>query len=166
MKQIMTTLMIGGLLVAGTACSSSGNSDGGRAGVPNEFNVVKKAPLTVPPEYSLRPPERGTVRPIEVDTARQDQLLAFGTDIGQDASAVERVLIARAGAVAISPVIRETIDYDEAGLLRKGRDISDAVTGYTGSAEEIAVAAEDNATGGETVTIERSSGPRIKLPGT
>lgn len=165
MKTITTTLLIGGALALTTACAS-GSNDGRRAGVPDEFRVVKKAPLTVPPEYSLRPPERGSVRPAEVDTVRQDRILAFGTDIGTDASAVEKELIRRAGAIAVSPIIRETIDYDEAGLLRKGRDISDAVTGYTGSEEELAAAAEDNATGGEEVIIERGNGRRVKLPGT
>ena len=150
-------------LALAAACASSSND--GRAGVPDEFKVVKKAPLTVPPEYSLRPPERGTVRPLEVTPERVDQVFAFGTDIGTDASEVERRMIALAGAVAVSPVIREIIDYDEAGLLRKPSSVSDAVTGYSGSEEERAAAAEDNATGGE-VTIERGSGRRLKLPGT
>jgi len=164
MNKTAMALMIGGALALSAGCASSNN--GTRSGVPDEFVVVKKAPLTVPPEYSLRPPELGTVRPAEVAAVNQDQIVAFGTDIGQDASPVERMLIARAGAIAVSPVIRQTIDYDEAGLLRKRRDISDAVTGFSGSEEELAAAAEDNATGGEQVVIERGSGRRIKLPGT
>ena len=163
MNKTIVTLMIGGVLALTTACASS--NDQRRQGVPDEFRVVKKAPLTVPPEYSLRPPELGVVRPVE-GTSATDQVVAFGTDIGQDASPVERMLIARAGAIAVRPVIRQIIDYDEAGLLRKNRTISDAVTGYSGTEEELAEAALDNATGGETVTIERGNGRRIKLPGT
>ena len=157
-------VLLGGTLMAMTACSSSGSS---RGNVPDEFNVVKKAPLTVPPEYSLRPPEIGDVRPIEVDPTRQSaQVFAFGTDIGQNASRVEQVLVARAGAVAVSPIIRDVIDYDESGLLRKGRTITNAVTSYQGNEEELAAAAADNATGGGEVSIQRGSGRRIKLPGT
>lgn len=164
MNKTFATLMIAGALAFTAGCASS--NDQRRAGVPDEFRVVKKAPLTVPPEYSLRPPELGVVRPVEVSASSQDQIIAFGTDIGQDASAVERMLIARAGAIAVSPVIRDVIDYEESGLLRKGRGISNAVTGYTGSEEELAAAAEDNATGGREVTIERGTGRRLKLPGT
>ncbi len=165
MKTSILTVLSGSVLALGlTACASS--NDGARAGVPDEFRVVKKAPLSVPPEYSLRPPELGTVRPPEVSLTSQDRVVAFGTDIGVDASDIERMLISRAGAIAVSPIIRQTIDYDEAGLLRKGRTISDAVTGYTGSPEELAAAAEDNATGGDTVIIERGNGRRLKLPGT
>lgn len=165
MKSSILTVLTGSVLALGlSACASSNNGE--RTGVPDEFRVVKKAPLTVPPEYSLRPPELGTVRPVEVSQSNQDRIVAFGTDIGVDASDIERMLIARAGAIAVSPIIRQTIDYDEAGLLRKGSTISDAVTGYTGSEEELATAAEDNATGGDAVTIERGVGRRLKLPGT
>ena len=165
MKTSILTVLTGSVLALGlSACASS--NDGARQGVPDEFRVVKKAPLTVPPEYSLRPPELGTVRPPEVSQTNQDRIVAFGTDIGVDASDIERMLIARAGAIAVSPTIRQTIDYDEAGLLRKGSTISDAVTGYSGSDDERAAAAEDNATGGEAVTIERGTGRRLKLPGT
>lgn len=165
MKTTTLTLLTASALALTAACSSS-PGDGRRAGVPDEFRVVKKAPLTVPPEYSLRPPQLGEVRPTEVSPARQDQILAFGTDIGRNASAVEREMVRRADAIAVSGVIRETIDYDEAGLLRKPSDIADAVTGYTGNAEERELAAADNATGGADVTIERGTGRRIKLPGT
>lgn len=164
MNNFVLTLLVGSALAL-SACASGGN-DGRRTGVPDEFRVVKKAPLTVPPNYSLRPPERGVVRPLEVDETRVTQVLAFGTDIGTDASAAERLMIARAGAIAVSPIIRETIDYDEAGLLRKGSTISDAVTGWTGSEEEQALAADDNATGGAAVEIGRTNRNRVKLPGT
>lgn len=166
MKKVVLTLMTGSLLAMATACSSTPNNSSGRGGVPDEFRVVKKAPLTVPPEYSLRPPEAGRVRPVEVDPTRQDNVLAFGSDIGLDASPAERILIVRAGAIAVSPIIRETIDYDESGLLRKNLDISDTVTSWTGTDDELAIVGDDNATGGQQVTIERSTGRRIKLPGT
>jgi len=163
MNKMLSTFVIGGGLALSTACASSGDR---RSGTPDEFRVVKKAPLTVPPEYSLRPPELGAVRPQEVSAQRADQVISFGNGIGDDASDIEKVLVARAGAIAVSPIIRDIIDYDESGLLRKRRSVADAVTGYSGSEEELAAAASDNATGGKTVTIERGSGRRIKLPGT
>ena len=160
-----TLLMYAGIgaLALTTACAS-GNKE--RSGVPDEFRVVKKAPLTVPPEYSLRPPELGTVRPREVSSEQAEQVFAFGTDIGKDASAVEREMVLRAGAIAVSPIIRQVIDYDESGLLRKGGAFSDQVNAYSGNEEEREAAASDNATGGADVRIERGNGRRIKLPGT
>lgn len=163
MKNILSLTVLTAALAVTTACSSGGN--GRRAGTPDEFRVVKKAPLTVPPEYSLRPPQAGTAVPAEVDSARTERAFSFGEQIGLDASESERILVARAGAIAVNPIVREQVDYEEAGLLRKSRSVSDSVTTWTGSEDERALAASDNATSGE-VTIERSSGSRIKLPGT
>ena len=159
-KTALLALALGGALVT-TACSSNGDS-----AAPNEFRIIKKAPLTFPPEYSLRPPEIGTTRPAELSAERAERALTFGQQIGANASPAEQVMVAKAGAISVSPIIRELIDYEEAGILRKSATIGDAVTGWTGSEEEVAGASTDSATGGAAVTIERSSGRRIKLPGT
>ncbi len=94
---------------------------------PDEFRVVKKAPLVVPPEYSLRPPEAGQSQPFEVDEERAGSASAFGSDIGQNASAGERALVAAAGASAVSPVIRQRVDWEEAKTIRKSASIADRV---------------------------------------
>lgn len=129
---------------------------------PDEFRVVKKAPLVVPPEYSLRPPEPGQSQPFEVDEERAGAASAFGSDIGQNASAGERALVAAAGASAVSPVIRQRVDWEEAKTIRKSASIADRVLFWQRDADEAA----DSATGGGEVTIERGSGERLKLPGT
>ncbi len=150
------------LLVTGVSATSLSACLGGAPRAPDEFRVVTKAPLEVPPEYNLRPPRPGTILPSEVSQDRTDQAITFGQEIGTTASAAERVLIARAGATAVSPVVRTQVDYEEAGVLRKNRRFSDQVLSYTDSGEPI----PDSATGDGDVTIEQSGGPRIKLPGT
>ena len=140
-----------------TGCTSLGGTSG-----PDEFRVVKKAPLVIPPDYSLRPPEAGSGTPFEVDPTRAGSASAFGADIGQSASASERALVAAAGANAVSPVIRQQVDWEEAGVIRKSQSVSDRVMGWDGSEEDSA----DSATGGGDVTIARGSGERLKLPGT
>ncbi|MGB3625817.1 MAG: DUF3035 domain-containing protein [Henriciella sp.] len=157
-KAILTTAAMGALLASG-GCSIFGNN-GGPAG-PDEFRVVTKAPLSVPPEYSLRPPAAGTSVPAEADPSRAPVAAAFGTTIGEDASAVERALVEAAGANAVNPMIRSVIDYEEAGTVRKTRDDADQILTYQGDGT-----VDDNATGNEAVTIARGSGERIKLPGT
>ena len=60
-------LMVLGAALAGSAilagCSSNGS--GGGSNAPDEFRVVRKAPLTIPPDYNLRPPAPGEARPQE-----------------------------------------------------------------------------------------------------
>ena len=141
-----------------TACIGGG---GGGPRTPDEFRIVTKAPLVIPPEYSLRPPQTGQAQPIEADPSRVGTT-AFGQSIGQDASLIERTLIARANATAISPVIRAQIDYEESSVIRKAagpsQQLIDAERGITD--------VDDSATGGGTVIIERTPGSGRKLPGT
>src|SRR5665213_82016 len=64
-------------LVAATplgGCDSINRALGREKVVPDEFAVVSRAPLAIPPDYSLRPPRIGALRPQEaapVDQARQ-----------------------------------------------------------------------------------------------
>ena len=157
MKKTVILLSAGLAIGMLSGCASFGGSNS-----PDEFRVVKKAPLVVPPDYSLRPPEPGAGQPFEVDPTRAGTASAFGSDIGRNASASERALVAAAGANAVSPVIRQQVDWEEARIIRKSVSVSDRVMNSDGSENET----PDSATGGEDVTIERGSGERLKLPGT
>ena len=162
MKHIALILACGGALAAATGCASSVDRS------PDEFRAVTKAPLTVPPDYKLRPPPAGSTLPAEVDPKRAGVASAFGSNIGKNASASERALVSAAGANAVSPVVRAQVDYDETKTIRKNQGVVDRVLFWRkDNAEDAASAIDDNATGGEAVTIERASGtPRLKLPGT
>ena len=161
MKKTILILAAGTAIAALGACSSLSSRDNS----PNEFRVVKKAPLIVPPDYNLRPPTPGQAQPFEVDPERAGIATAFGTDIGSDASLSERALVAAAGANAVSPVIREQVDFEEARIIRKSPAISDRVMDWEKGGEEDE--GGDSATGNEPVTIERGNGgKRLKLPGT
>lgn len=152
------------LISVGVAASLlSGCTALGGASSPDEFRVVKKAPLVVPPDFSLRPPDAGAGTPFEVDETRANATTVFGDAIGQDASVSERALVAAAGANAVNPIIREQVDWEEAAVIRKSQRVSDRVMNWDPSqADETA----DSATGGGDVEIARGSGDRLKLPGT
>ncbi|MAN47166.1 MAG: DUF3035 domain-containing protein [Alphaproteobacteria bacterium] len=164
MKKQLFLLAAGAAVAASTACTSSG----GGARTPDEFRVVTMAPLTVPPNYKLRPPSAGSSLPPELDGTRNETATAFGTTIGQDASASERALVAAANANAVDPIIRTEVDYEETKTLRKPKSIADRILFWRSDDEEtIAGLESDSATGGEEVTIERTNEKaRIKLPGT
>src|SRR3546814_15701354 len=53
-------------LLAG--CGGAGDALGVNKRPPDEFAVVTKAPLVMPPDYRLRPPDAATPRPEEVDS--------------------------------------------------------------------------------------------------
>lgn len=165
MAKMSLILTAGVSVLALGACSSVSSALGAERTTPDEFKVVTKAPLSVPPEYSLRPPPAGQAQPAEV-VAASDRTLSFGQDLGVNASASEKLLVRSAGAIAVSPVIRSQVDFEEAGIIRKNRTFADRVIFWRGTEEEQAEAAGDSATGGEDVTIAATGRPSVKLPGT
>lgn len=165
MTKPITLIAAGAALLGMTACASGPRDPGINDSQQDEFRVVTMAPLTVPPDYGLRPPAQGQALPTEVEVDRV-QTTAFGSTIGQNASAGERALIAEANANAVSPVIRAQIDYEQAGIIRRSSTLTDRVLFWRDTDEEaVAIAESDSATGGAAVTIARGDG-RIKLPGT
>lgn len=79
MSHIKSSAILIAVLVATTSLSLSACSQGVKKtlgmqrNMPDEFAVVERAPLTLPPNYDLAPPQPGAARPQEsapVNTAR------------------------------------------------------------------------------------------------
>ena len=60
-------------------CSSLRSTFGVERGGPDEFTVVRHAPLTLPPDYNLRPPQPGVPRPQEGTTQSQARSAVGGS---------------------------------------------------------------------------------------
>ncbi|WP_142847899.1 DUF3035 domain-containing protein [Telmatospirillum sp. J64-1] len=123
-----------GLLIALTAtgCSETRSALGWDKQVPDEFAVVSRAPLALPPDYSLRPPAPGAVRPQEGtarDMARQSLLgrsLGPTTQIDRAGrSAGEIVLLRQAGADRADPEIRSLVNRESAALAAASESFTD-----------------------------------------
>ena len=130
-----------------TACSSMTT--------PDEFRVVRKAPLTVPPEFNLRPPAPGSSRPQELSTETQARVAVFGVDTARDASEGEKAFIKAAGGDAIDRSVRSAVDYDNAQILRKSRNFTDSILnfGKTGPNDPVLDAAAE----AERLRVEQES---------
>lgn len=55
----------------GTGCTDFKRMVGLEPTLPDEFAVELRAPLTIPPDFDLRPPEPGAARPQEKSTGQQ-----------------------------------------------------------------------------------------------
>jgi hypothetical protein len=176
------TIAMAAMLAAAAAtsgCGSLSRAIGAGKASPDEFRVVSQAPLTLPPDYSLRPPRPGEPRPQELQPDAEARAALFGQDVAANASSGERSLVTNAGAAAVDPTIRDTIDYEAQGVVRRDQGFVDRVLNFGGSGQPSAApvdaAAEARrieedeairrATGGGRVTIERERGG-FKLPGT
>ncbi|MEE2525368.1 DUF3035 domain-containing protein [Hyphobacterium sp. HN65] len=173
MRQRLLTLAVLTVAVAVAGCANR------RSAEPDEFRVVTIAPLTVPPEYNLRPPRPGEPRPEEIfpDQAARAALIGARTEFeGTDG---EALLVARAGGGEADPFIRAIIDGESAAIVRKstsfsnqilfwGRDSEglgeDAVT-IDAETEAERLRLSDQVTGGSDVEIEQDRSTIGKLPG-
>ncbi len=106
------------------ACSGVQKQLGMGKQSPDEFRVASQAPLSLPPDYRLRPPEPGAPRPQEGTPTQQARssvfrldgangatpVRAYGAPGGQ--SAGEVALTQRAGANRVDPQIRQLVELE------------------------------------------------------
>jgi hypothetical protein len=85
--------------------------------IPDEFNVVTRAPLSVPPEFSLRPPTPGAARPQELSSDAMAQQALLGQKVTSGtvpaASGAGGYLLQKAGATGTAgDAIRQVVDQE------------------------------------------------------
>lgn len=173
-----TSLILGSALLAGlvlsgpTGCSNARKSLGLERKPPDEFAVVARAPLAVPPEYDLRPPEPGAPRPQEGTTRDQARNSLLGSGAGYDRSEVsrgEQELLKLAGTDRNVDNIRQVVDRETSALAAESEEFTDRLMFWDDQipygtvvdpAKESQRIRENQALGraittGETPTIER-----------
>ncbi len=130
-----------GAIVSLTACEGVKEQFGLSKQSPDEFRVVARAPLSMPPDFALRPPEPGAVRPQEGTTAQQARKAVFresdskilsstpvsaSTTATQGRSAGEASFLKAAGADKADLDIRALVN-EESNSLREDRGFLEAL---------------------------------------
>ena len=116
-------------------CSEARRAVGWDKAPPDEFKILTRAPLAMPPDYGLRPPTPGAPRPQEGSTTDQARTAITGGRPGARPgaapavgagrpSAAEVALLEKAGADRADPAIRATVD-------REARAVADADRSFT-----------------------------------
>lgn len=93
-----------------TGCTSTSRALGLEKSAPNEFNILTKAPLIIPPEYNLRPPAVGASSAENNYTQRTAREALLGDVDDAAPSQGEIALMAKAGVNRANPEIRLEID--------------------------------------------------------
>jgi len=178
-RLILATALIAAAGLAG--CQSTRQALGMTKVTPDEFRVVTKAPLVVPPDFSLRPPAPGEPRPQELQPESAARNALLGQREGEARSAGEQMLVAKAGADKADPLIRYVVDDEFGDVAHKDKSFADKVMFWRSDKAPAGVTVADNApapvdaaseaqkfkdlTGGGQVVIRREAGAKIKLPG-
>ena len=180
-RVIVVSALVAAAGLAG--CQSTRNALGMTKVTPDEFRVVTKAPLVVPPDFSLRPPAPGKPRPQELQPESAARTALLGVREGEVRSDGEKLLVAKAGADKADPLIRYVVDDEFGDVAHKEKSFADkvmfwrpdkaatptpAATGSDNAAPIDAAAESDRIsklTGGKTVIIAREGAHKLKLPG-
>jgi hypothetical protein len=128
-------------LVAPLCACSGGASDlksalGLDRQAPDEFGVVSRAPLSMPPDYTLRPPRAGALRPQETTPTEVARNTVFRTPVDNketpdpaipqgSRSNGEVAFLKQAGAGGADPNIRKILSQENSRLLESDRTFVD-----------------------------------------
>lgn len=128
-------LAVCGLGVALAGCGSSGDDVVGTGkDAPDEFAIVTKQPLIIPPDFNLHPPRPGSPPRNQLSPTDAAQQALFSDDPNQVASTIhgsysqgERQLLARAGAANASDSVRQLIAADNKNLEAADNDFTSSL---------------------------------------
>lgn len=186
-RMAAAAVIVAGLGLSG--CGSASKALGLNKVTPDEFRTVARAPLVVPPDYSLRPPNPGEPRPQELQPESAARVALLGEREGEARSDGEKLLVAKAGADKADPLVRYVVDDEFGDIAHKDKSFADKVLFWkkespTGSAPAggppIDLASAENQqispaesqqikalTGDKSVVIQRDRRKTtfIKLPG-
>jgi hypothetical protein len=130
MSNVKTSVLILMALLSLSSCDDTKRALGIDKSIPDEFAVVRRAPLVMPPNFNLRPPAPGSERPQEGTSSEQ----AFSALVGRNRldgyrvrgfSAGEVEFLALAGADIIVPNIREKVDRETSAFASENKNFTE-----------------------------------------
>lgn len=109
------------------ACGGLRQSIGLTKVVPDEFLTVSTAPLSVPPEYGLRPPAPGQPRPQELAPESAARQILLGQRQSITRTPGEQALVTAAGADRADPLARYVVDDEFGDIAHKEESFASRV---------------------------------------
>jgi hypothetical protein len=141
MKLLRTALTLCLCASVLSGCEAMRRAAGLQKKSPDEFAVTTKAPLVIPPDFSLRPPTPGAPPSNTRDPSTNAELALFGnSDIQAVATGLpgtytmgERMLLANAKAQNSDPAIRARLNADQRAVQNADRSFTDRILNTSAS---------------------------------
>ena len=138
-SHVMRAAVLAGVGLALCGCQSIRDAAGLNKKPPDEFAVLTKAPLVVPPNYNLMPPKPGAAPTNQTQPTETAEAALFGSDpatiasnIPGNASQGEKLLLAYAGVANADPNIRQQLDSDHKAMVGSSDSFTDEVLFWKG----------------------------------
>jgi hypothetical protein len=180
MRTRFLTLLIAAVALSTAGCSNLRGWLGADKVAPDEFRVVTRAPLSLPPDYGLVAPQPGAPRPQETEVREAARQIVVDREGGranqkpdiaalQGRAPAEAALLRHAGVAEVDPNIRATINRESSKLAQADNTLVNRLmfwrpkdeAGVIVDADKEAKRLRENsalgraATAGETPTITR-----------
>ncbi|HUN45928.1 MAG TPA: DUF3035 domain-containing protein [Stellaceae bacterium] len=120
-RYVLPALALGALALSLGGCTDIKRAIGMEKVIPDEFAVVSRAPLAIPPDYSLRPPQPGAAPTQETPTQERAKEAIFRVgqnQAGLPPAAAQRTpgeddLLRQAGVQNADPKIRAVVTEEQ-----------------------------------------------------
>lgn len=130
MRKLITLAAALGAAATLSACAHNG-LDRAR---PDEFAVARQAPLVIPPDFSLVPPQPGAPRPQDTSASSQALDAIFGASAPR--SPGENATLDAAGRTAADPGVRSSAGSPNTNVVDKGSTTRDIVAAPAGNGQD------------------------------
>lgn len=130
---LRSLLLIAACMALGlSGCAGAKRAFGMQKVTPDEFTVVTKAPLVVPPDYALRPPQPGAAGTNQKQPSTLAEYAMFGrhgemSDTAQGYTGGEINLLEISGGSKADPKIRQLVNNETASLIEKSHSITEDI---------------------------------------
>ena len=122
---------LGGMALVLVGCDSIREAAGVTKEPPDEFAVVTKAPLVMPPDYNLRPPKPGAAPTNQYSPTESAAATMFGEDPAEiakqmtgDFSQEEKLILATSGGAVADHAIRQQLAADAKSMEATNDDLT------------------------------------------
>jgi hypothetical protein len=136
---MLRAAVLAGVGLALCGCDTIRDAAGMEKSPPDEFAVLTKAPLVVPPDYNLKPPRPGAAPTNQSDATDSAQAALYGSDPATIAASIsgnysegEKLLMANAGVANADPIIRQHLQSDRKNMLGADDSFTDEILFWKG----------------------------------
>lgn len=162
-KTSLMCMTLAAATLALSGCSDVREQLGLEKDSPDEFAVIKRAPLEMPANMTLPPPNPGTPRPQEDPTIKQAKEAVLGNEprSAQSASASEATLLQQAGANQAQSNIRATVNQETKKLHDRNKPVAEKLLNIGGDRDQPSATVVDAKKELERIRKNKEEGKRI-----
>ncbi len=162
-RRVVYLAVLAAFAVGLSGCQSFREAAGLNKEAPDEFAVVSKAPLIIPPDYNLKPPKPGDAPTNQTSATEAAEGTLFGaaapaTSSHGQLSLGEQALLDKAGASDANDMVRQRIAADNRAMLAADNSFTQRLLFQSGTSDASAGTPVDTAAASGSPSTTQTAG--------